>query len=62
MSTPRYSYTGIETKLRRRRKGREFPNATLEELRWRRDLAQADGDMTLAFRIACEIDKVKGVR
>lgn len=60
-SKPRYSYAGIETTLRRRRKGREFPTATLEELRWRRDLAVADGDMTLAFRLACEIDKARGL-
>jgi hypothetical protein len=47
--------------LRRRRKGREFPTATLEELRWRRDLATADGDLTLAFRLALEIDKACGL-
>lgn len=58
---PRKSFVGIETTLRRRRKGREFPTATLEELRWRRDLAIRDGDMTLAFRIACEIDKARGL-
>ena len=57
---PRYSFAGIETTLRRRRKGREFPKASLEELRWRRDIATAEGDMTLAFRLACEIDKVRG--
>ncbi len=57
---PRNSFAGIETTLRRRRKGREFPAATLDQLRWRRDLAVADGDMTLAFRLACEIDKLKG--
>lgn len=57
---PRKSYAGIETTLRRRRKGREFPTATLDELRWRRDLAVIDGDTALAFRIACEIDKLRG--
>ena len=60
-SKPRNSSAGKETTLRRRRKGREFPTATLEQLRWRRDLAVADGDMTLAFRIACEIDKARGL-
>lgn len=60
MSKPRNSYAGIETTLKRRRKGREFPNATLDQLRWRRELAVADGDMALAFRLACEIDKARG--
>lgn len=36
-----------------------WPTATLDELRSRRDLAVADGDMPLAFKIAYEIDKVR---
>lgn len=31
----------------------------VEELRWRRDLAQRDGDFRLAFECALAIDKIK---
>jgi hypothetical protein len=47
---------------RRRAAGKiELPkDATLEELRSRRDLAQIDGDIKLAFACALAIDKKRG--
>ena len=48
---------------RRRAAGKiELPkDATLEELRSRRDLAQIDGDIKLAFACALAIDKKRGI-
>jgi hypothetical protein len=43
-----------------KRKPRHWPKATLSELRGRRELAVGDGDLTLAFQLAIEIDKAKG--
>ena len=34
-------------------------NLTLEDLRWRRDLAMHEGDFDLAFACAVRIDAVK---
>lgn len=34
---------------------------SLEDLRWRRDLAKRDGDFRLAFRLATAIDIRKGL-
>lgn len=36
-------------------------DATLEELRWRRDLAAKDGQLDLAFACALAIDRKKGL-
>lgn len=36
-------------------------NVTLEDLRWRRDLALRDGDRKLALACAIAIDKKRGL-
>lgn len=62
MKPPRNSGTGIQRTMTRRLKGRPlFPGVSLEDLRYRRELAIADGDMTLAFTLACEIDRKRGL-
>lgn len=38
---------------------RRWPAASLQQLRDRRDLAKADGDLNLAFDLAIEIDKAR---
>ncbi len=51
----------LDRKFPKDKNGRVWPKATLEELRWRKELALYDGDVKLAFVLACEIDKARGL-